>query len=78
MEDLGLQIEVEELWIEDRQSRIEDSIMPHQQLIHMFLFVLWRKSHYFEDMYRVAHIRVTYKKLHVMTHYAHLEQFTTN
>ena len=38
MEDLGLQIEVEGLWIEDRQSRFEDSIMSHRHLIHMFLF----------------------------------------
>ena len=50
MEDLGLKIEVEGLWIEDRQSRFEDSIMPHQHLIHMFLFFLCRKSRYFEDI----------------------------
>ena len=29
MEDLGLEIEVEWLWIDDRKSRYEDSIMPH-------------------------------------------------
>ena len=40
MEDLGFKIEIEWLWIEDRQSRFEDSIMLHQHLIHMFLFVL--------------------------------------
>ena len=28
MEDLGLKIEVEWLWIKDRQSKFEDSIMP--------------------------------------------------
>ena len=50
MEDLGLKIEVEWLWIEDKQSRFEDSIMPHQHLIHMFLFVLCRESRYFEDI----------------------------
>ena len=50
MEDLGLKIEVEGLWIEDRQSRFEDSIMSHQHLIHMFLFVLCRESRYFEDI----------------------------
>ena len=36
MEDLGLKMEVEWLWIEDRQSRFEDSIMQHQYLIHIF------------------------------------------
>ena len=50
MEDLGLKIEVKWLWIEDRQSRFEDSIMPHQYLIHMFLFVLCRESRFFEDI----------------------------
>ena len=50
MEDLGLKIEVEGLWIEDRQSRFEDFIIPHQHLIHIFLFVLCRKSCYFENI----------------------------
>ena len=50
MEDLGLKIEVQWLWIEDRQSRFEDSIMPHQYLIPVFLFVLCCKSCYFEDI----------------------------
>ena len=50
MEDLGLKIEVEGLWIEDRQSKFEDSIMPHQHLIPMFLFVLRHKSRCFEDI----------------------------
>ena len=49
MEDLGLKIEVEGLWIEERQSRFEDSIMPHQYLIHIFLFILCSESRYFED-----------------------------
>ena len=50
MEDLGFKIEVEGLWIEDRQSRFEDSIMPHQHSIHIFLFILCRESRYFEDI----------------------------
>ena len=50
MEDLGFEIEVEGLCIEDRQSIFEDSIMPHQNSIHMFLFVLCRESRYFEDI----------------------------
>ena len=50
MEDLGLKIEVEGLRTEDRQKRFEDSIMPHQHLIHMFLFVLCCESCYFEDI----------------------------
>ena len=50
MEHLGFKIEVEGLWSEDRQSKFEDSIMPHQHLIHMFLFVLCRESHYFEGI----------------------------
>ena len=50
MENLGLKIEVEGLWIKDKQSRFEDYIMPHQHLIHMFLFVLCRESLYFEDI----------------------------
>ena len=58
MEHLGFKIEVEELWIEDRQSRFEDSIMPHQHLIHMFLFVLCRESHYFEDILKFLIFRL--------------------
>ena len=50
MEDLGLKIEVQWLWIEDRQSRFEDSIMPHQYSIRIFLFVLCRESRDFEDI----------------------------
>ena len=50
MEDLGFKIEVEGLWIEDRQSRFEDYIMPHKHLIRMFLFVLYCESRYFEDI----------------------------
>ena len=43
-------IGVEWLWIEGRQSRFEDSIMPQQHLIHMFLFVVCRGSRYYEDI----------------------------
>ena len=32
MEDLGFEIEVEGLYIEDRQSIFEDSIMPHHHI----------------------------------------------
>ena len=52
MEHFGVTIEVEGLWIEGMQSRFEDSIMPHQHLIHKFLFVLCRESRYFEDIVR--------------------------
>ena len=38
MDHLGFKIEVKGIWIEDIQSRFEESIMPHQHLIHMFLF----------------------------------------
>ena len=50
MEDFGFKIEVEGLWIEDRKSKFGDSIMTHQHLIHMFIFVLCRKSRYFKDI----------------------------
>ena len=49
MEELGSKIEVEE-FLEDRQSIFEESIIPHQHLIHMFLFVICRESRYFEDI----------------------------
>ena len=42
MEDRGI-------WIEHRHSRFEDSIMSHQHLMNVFLFILCRKSRYFED-----------------------------
>ena len=50
MEDLEFKIEDGGLWIEDRQSRFEDLIMSNQHLIHIFLFILCRKSRYFEDI----------------------------
>ena len=58
MEHLGIKIEVQWLWIEDRQSRFEDSIMPHQHLIHMFPFVLCRESHNFEDIVKFLNFRL--------------------
>ena len=53
MEDLGLKTEVVGLWIDDRQLRFEDFIMPHPHLIHIFLFVLCRESRYFEDIAKI-------------------------
>ena len=50
MEDLGLKIDVVGLWIEDRQSRFEDSICHTNILIPMFIFVLCRESRNFEDI----------------------------
>ena len=50
MEDLGFKIKVEGLWVEHMQSKFEESIMPHQHLMHMFLFVLCSESHYFDDI----------------------------
>ena len=50
MGDSGFKIDVHGTWIEDRESRLEDSIMPHQHLIHMFLLIFCRKSRYFEDI----------------------------
>ena len=50
MEDLKFKNEERRQWIQDRQSKFEDSLMPHQYLIHIFLFILCRKSRYFEDI----------------------------
>ena len=50
MEDLEFKIEDLGLWIDDRHSRFEDLIMPHQHLVHIFLFIICRKSRYFEDI----------------------------
>ena len=50
MEDLGLKIEVEGLWIEDMKQRFEDFIMLHQHLIHMCLVIYYRKSRYFGNI----------------------------
>ena len=53
MEDLEFKIEDGGLWIEDRQSRFEDLIMPNHHLIHVFLFIVCRESRYFEDIVKL-------------------------
>ena len=40
MEDKEFEIEDGWMWIEDEQSRFQDSIMPHQHLLHIFLVIL--------------------------------------
>ena len=50
MKQLELKIEDGGLWIEERPSRFEDIIMPHQHLIHLFQFIHRRESRYFEDI----------------------------
>ena len=50
MKHLELKIEEGGLWIEDRPPRFEVFIMPHQYLIHTFLFINCRKICYFEDI----------------------------
>ena len=50
MKHVELKIEDGGLWIEDRSSRFQDFIMPHQHLIHIFLFIHCRESCYFEDI----------------------------
>ena len=47
-EDLELKIEGAGLLIEDWQSRFEDFILPHQHLMHIFLFIHCHKSRNFE------------------------------
>ena len=53
MEDLEFKIEEGGLWIEDRQSRFENLIMPNQHLIHVILLIVCCKSHYFEDIVKL-------------------------
>ena len=53
MEDLEFKIKDGGLWIEDRQSRFEDLIMPKQHLINVFLFIVCRESRYFEDIVKL-------------------------
>ena len=48
MEVFELKIEDGGLWIEARQSRVEDFILPHQHLMHIFLFIHCHKSRNFE------------------------------
>ena len=59
MEDIEFKIEDGGLWNENRPSRFEDSIMQHQDLMHVFLFSLCRESHYFKDFVklRIFHLR---------------------
>ena len=70
MEHLGFKIEVEGLWIENSQSRFEDSIMPHRHSIHMLLFVLCCESRYFEDIvkFSIFRLRTIYNFLQVCPH----------
>ena len=55
VDDTDLEIKIEDggLWIEDRPSRFEDSIMPQHHLIHIFLLILCHNSHYFEDIVKL-------------------------
>ena len=53
MEHLEFKIEDGGPWIEDMQSRFEDLIMPHQNLIHIFLFIVCRESCCFEDIVKL-------------------------
>ena len=50
---LELKIEDGWLWIEDRPSRFEAFIMPHQHLIHIFRFIHCRQSRCFEDIVKL-------------------------
>ena len=52
MENKGLNIEIEGggLLIEVGQSRFEEIFIPYQKFIHIFLFIICRESHYFEDI----------------------------
>ena len=58
MEDSEFKIEVGGLWIEDRHSKFEDSIKPHLHLKPTFLFILCRKSRYFEDIVKLCIFRL--------------------
>ena len=51
MEDLSF--EIEGGWIEDRQSRFEDSIMLRQHSIHIFRVILCHESCYFGDIVKL-------------------------
>ena len=53
MEDFELKIEDGGLGVEDRHSRFEDSIMPHQHLTHIFLFIVCHESRYFEEIVKL-------------------------
>ena len=53
MTHLELKIEDGGIWIEDRPSKYENFIMPHQHLKHLFLFIHCRESRYFEDIVKL-------------------------
>ena len=53
MKHLEWKIEDGGLWIEDKPSRFEGFIMPHQHLKHIFLFIHCCKSHYLEDIVKL-------------------------
>ena len=58
MKDLEFKIEDVGLRIEEMHSRFEDSIMSHQHLITVFLFILCRKSRYFEDILTIINFQL--------------------
>ena len=58
MEHSEWKIENGRIWMEERPSRFEDFIMPHQHLIHIFLFIHCRESRYFEDIVRLLIFRL--------------------
>ena len=53
MENLVIKIEDGGLWIEERHTRFEDLIMPHQHLIHILPFILCHESSNFEDIVKL-------------------------
>ena len=53
MEHSEWKIENGRIWMEERPSRFEDFIMPHQHLIHIFQFIHRRESRYFEDIVKL-------------------------
>ena len=59
IEDGGLWIEDGGLWILDWHLRFEDSIMPHQHLIRIFLSIFCCESRYFGDIVKplIFHFR---------------------
>ena len=56
MNHLELKIQDGGPWIEDRPSKFQDFIMPHQHLIHIFLFTHSRKYRYFGDIYNFSQV----------------------
>ena len=70
MEDLEFKIEDGGQWFENRLSRFEDLIVLHQHSIHTYLFILCRKSHYFEDIIKlwIFRLRTINNFFQVWTH----------